>query len=83
VFFDKDEAGLPAVEIGGNSRSGKAGSRPDKGDDRSARKKQNEDAVQIIFPKDMSLSRHPASLLISITGMWWCPTGPGKIWRHP
>ena len=71
MFFDEDEAGLPAVEIEGNSRSGKAGSRPDKGDDRSARKKQNEDAVQIIFPKDMSPSLHPVilQLLISITGM--------------
>jgi hypothetical protein len=70
VFFDENETVLPAVEIEGNSRSGKASFRPDKGDDRSARKKQNEDAVQIIFPKDMSPSLHPASLLISITGMW-------------
>lgn len=57
MFFE-NEAGLPAVEIEGNSRSGKA---PDKGNDRSARKKQNEDAVQIIFPKQGGYVTIPAS----------------------
>jgi hypothetical protein len=61
MFFDQNEAGLPAVEVKGSSRSRKTGSITDKGDERPARNRKDEDAVQIIFPKQGGYVTIPAS----------------------
>jgi hypothetical protein len=61
VFFDEDEAGLPAVEVEGRSKSRKAGSRSNVAEERTARNKKDEDAVQIIFPKQGGYITIPAS----------------------
>ena len=91
MFFDENEAGLPAVEVKGSSRSRKAGSRTDKGDERQARNKKNEEAVQIIFPKEGGYITIPASSYPTVIDFYngdvVVPDGTGeeleKSWRHP
>jgi hypothetical protein len=61
VFFEENEAGLPAVEVKGGSCSRKIGSRSGNDEERPARNKKDEDAVQIIFPKQGGYITIPAS----------------------
>ncbi len=60
VFFDEEEAGLPAVKVEGRSRSRRAESKS-QAEERPARNKKDDDAVQIIFPKQGGYITIPAS----------------------
>lgn len=60
MFFDDNETGLPAVEVEGRSRSKRAGSKQN-AEERPAKNKKDDDAVQIIFPKQGGYITIPAS----------------------